>query len=230
MTLQELLKLSDIDKVWNIFKNIILVYVKNDHDFGDKEMNVTKDVFMKLYNDLISRNINKNKLNEFLVCIRYYDEFPEYINGKYADNYTYNCSIWKCDENYEHYSFTFVPWNKILGTTVCEKSIDDYGKETVCAYFIDELTEFGFDETTKSKNESKLKEKLDEVMREMESSNTISWNEIKEELYSNMDNDNEESERDLKHSDEMLIKNKEIYNDYLEYAKLTGQNKNNDSY
>ena len=61
------------------------------------------------------------------------------------------------------YSSSFIPWSKVLGHEVNEENVKEYGKESILADILYDITFFGFSE----KEMKEEKEKLDKILSEI---------------------------------------------------------------
>ncbi len=61
------------------------------------------------------------------------------------------------------YSFSFTPWEKILGYELDEENVKEYGKENILADILYEISFWGFSEEEMEEEEKKLKEIVSEI-------------------------------------------------------------------
>lgn len=122
-----------------------------------------------LISDLLSRNVKFDK-DKIIFCLKIKDDLydPKEEDGpvEFFDVfYASKDAIKNCSNDYNNfdiYSLSFVPWNTLLGYRVCEKSIKEYGVETVIAEFLWEITFYGWEEDDMQEQEKKLADSVKE--------------------------------------------------------------------
>ena len=156
MLFQDLLREVDMNKVFDEFLPLALG-IEIPDSYNTKKLANFKDLFITRYKDFTSRDVTENA-EGYLICIRYLELYPEYVDGALTEEYDYSVSIIKPSKNYDFYSLTFTPWSQVLGTPVFELSLERYGREFVAAAILDEMFEFGMYEEDKEETEKKIKE------------------------------------------------------------------------
>ena len=141
MIFKDLLFRTNIDEV---LKYLFKIY-SDEVRFEEKY----KETFNKLRG--MEPEIEKDFLELFVVEQKEYLEDGETYIGVYG--------VDRVDR--EHYALDFTPWDKWLGMTVVEKSVEKYGVVCFVAECLHEMTFISFDEV-------KIQEELEELNRRVE--------------------------------------------------------------
>lgn len=155
-----------------------------DEETLKKGLSVRKTKITELLSDLLDRKIviDKDKVifcvlvkdfscDETDNCIEYFDWFSvpsESIKNFSPDN-----------EDVDTCALSFVPWSELLGRKICDKSIEEYGIETLAAEFIWEITFYGWTEADMEKEKTKLTETIEEY-EESEENGTAKYYTVEE--------------------------------------------------
>lgn len=136
---EEMLKVPFKEEPNNIIVCVKCVDLKYKETFLDATMAYQEDILNKeLYiPDLDDPNANAPDLNDF------------------ADKYV------------ELYAFDFCSWEEILGSTVADASIAEYGAEAVAEAVFEEMTFFGLDYTRANDRKEDIKQGLLESVEEL---------------------------------------------------------------
>lgn len=67
-----------------------------------------------------------------------------------------------------NYAIEFTPWNEWLGMTIEEKTLEDFTELDVAAHSLWEMTWFGFTEEEIQSDAQEIKDRADEVRKDLE--------------------------------------------------------------
>lgn len=76
------------------------------------------------------------------------------------------------------YSFSFSQWNKVLSYKINDKTLKDFKAELILCLIIEELTEFGEDESVIAKEKTNIELALDEAEKDISEGRTYSLEEL----------------------------------------------------
>lgn len=213
MLFQDLLRKIDVNKVFDKFLPLALGTEIPDSYNTEKFANF-KDLFMTRYKDFTSRDVTENT-EGYLICIRYLELFPEYVDGTLKEEFDYSVSIIKPNKNYGFYSLTFTPWSQVLGTPVFDHSLERYGREFVAAAILDEMFEFGMYEEDKEETERKLKAQLDTAMKDVDEERYVPIEEAFKDFDMEEYHNSEEYKSRSEYTSRAIKQNAEIQDEFV---------------
>lgn len=213
MLLQDLLRELDMNKVFYEFLPLALG-IEIPKSYSTEKFADFKELFMTRYKDFTSRAVTKNT-EGYLICIRYFELFPEYVDGALKEEYDYSVSIIKPSKNYDFYSLTFTPWSQVLGTPVFDLSLERYGREFVAAAILDEMFEFGMYEEDKEETERKLKAQLDTAMKDVDEERYIPIEEAFKDFDMSEYHNSEEYKIKSEYTSRAIKRNAEIQDEFV---------------
>ena len=189
MTVYELLKKADFNVVAEeIARKDSNIYLDNTKTEEEKEemRKREKAAILKASEEMLKTNVEEDP-NKIIVCVKvvdlsendsYMDVFMVYredVLGKelYIANYDDpNASapdLNEFSERYiESYAFEFSPWEEILGATIADVCIAEYGAEAVAEAVFEEMTFFGLDYDDASDRREEEKQILLDRVKEVD--------------------------------------------------------------
>lgn len=189
MTVSELLKSLDFCTVWSVIELTFPDEVKNRSNYED------------MFSALCSKEPEYS--DDIFLYVKYYD-IPE--GSMYGD-----VSLFVPDDSMQLYSVITADWNKILGSEVCYKSLEEYTGSEIVANLLYELSFLGFTEEQISAKVNSWKNidpgeyiSADEVYRELD-------------IYDSRSDEEKAAEEALE--DEIDKLNSKIDESYLEACK-----------
>lgn len=228
---QDLIKTTPISDILNAYD--VLFPVKKESCFFDEKNNTPKNrqkVKIKRRKQIIKTLTEMSRIQpiidpeNILIVIKMIDELE--LNEPFDIMDAFQCNkntISKDQGEADRFSIDFCDWAKILGSEVCEESIEDYGAACVVASIFYEMTFIGWTKEEADKEIEDLHKLCDSVDEELESGlgdRFISSEQLFEELGYHDDRTGEEKAAEAARTEELAKINRKIFKDFLSKIKI----------
>lgn len=143
--------LSDYDKkivLKNSYYTMKSAYIK----MQSMECLLDKGIIMIVVQEIDTLNVNKRRFTSYIV------EKEAILTKKKSGDVT----IWNDDNRVDYFGYNFLPWEEILGYSICELSLELEKIDLICEIFC-EMTRFGFDEERISSLNKDLSRQLGDI-------------------------------------------------------------------
>ena len=158
MILVDLFNEINFDDIWDYIKTKHPIFLSDSFtELSENEKKIVyKNSYYTMKNTFVKIQNYKCFLDDNIIMVVVEEKDPDILGNTRFVSYLvekkdivekkHNLSIWDNNENrIKHYGYNFIPWEEILGYSLCPKSMElDY--EKVVSEIFCEMTRFGFDE------------------------------------------------------------------------------------